>query len=302
MCNCRLDIVKGIEDKFWYEITDDCVMCGMCAAACPVNAIATGDGKYEIDSTKCIDCGTCSAVCPMGAARSIQQNRESIDIYTLDYSKCYFNAGCAMSLYKPDLPGLMLGILQEHCGDIKPHTICCRHDPDIPSGSVIINNCAGCDRRFRSLYEGIETISLWEVLDSIEDLDLPDYEGMTVSVHDSCGYRHKPQVHNAIRSLLGKMNINVAESEFSGRSSVCCGDNLYGSVPDEEVEARIRMRADQMPCDNVVVYCIGCVRAMQSGGKTPLYLPELILGRTTAPMPDTLEEYHTNLVDYIEKH
>ena len=29
-----------------YVITDDCVMCGACADACPVEAISEGDGKY----------------------------------------------------------------------------------------------------------------------------------------------------------------------------------------------------------------------------------------------------------------
>ena len=115
-----------------------------------------------------------------------------------------------MSFYKPDLPDPMLRLLQDHFGDVKPHRLCCHHDPGLPAGSVIINNCAGCDRRFRSLYEGIRTISVWEILDSIADLELPDWQGLTVSVHDSCSYRQKPQVHAAVRSLLRKMNIQIA--------------------------------------------------------------------------------------------
>lgn len=114
---------------------------------------------------------------------------------------------------------------------MKFHNICCRHDPGLGAGSTIINNCAGCDRRFRSLYEGINTISYWEVLDSIPDLTLPDHNGLRASIHDSCGHRHKPQVHRAIRSLLTKMNIEIVEVPFSGTKSVCCGDNFYGAVP-----------------------------------------------------------------------
>ena len=45
--------------------------------------------------------------------------------------------------------------------------LCCHHDPCLPAGSVIINNCAGCDRRFRKLYEGISTITYREMLDSL---------------------------------------------------------------------------------------------------------------------------------------
>ena len=228
--------------------------------------------------------------------------RESISISQIDMEKCYFNPGCAMSAYKPEVPGLLWELLKERFGDVKFHDICCRHDPQLPQGSTVINNCAGCDRRFRSLYAGINTISIWEVLDGIEDLALPDHSGLTVSVHDSCGYRHKPQVHAAIRSLLRKMNVTILETEFSGTRSVCCGDNFYGYVPNEQVEARIRERADQFPCDNVVVTCIGCVRAMTACGKQPLSLPDLLLGRISEPMPDTLDEYHGRLTDYIDAH
>lgn len=295
-------IVTGQEDRFYYEIADTCVMCGACAAGCPVQAIEPGEAQYQIKASVCIDCGTCSVLCPTGAARPVPYVREGMALNELDMHKCYFNPGCAMSLYKPSVPEKMLKLLQDHFGHVEFHTVCCRNDPGLAPGSTIINNCAGCDRRFRSLYEGVSTISYWEVIDRIPDLPLPDHSGLRVSVHDSCGYRHRPQVHQAVRSLLTKMNIEIEEAQFSGMESVCCGDNFYGAVPNEQVEARIRMRAEQFPCDDVVVYCIGCVRAMTSGGKIPHYLPDLLLGRAGEPMPDTLDEYHTKMAEYIQRH
>ena len=50
-----------------YVITDECVSCGACAAQCPVEAIAEGDGKYVIDADACVECGTCAGVCPVEA-------------------------------------------------------------------------------------------------------------------------------------------------------------------------------------------------------------------------------------------
>lgn len=52
-----------------YKISDDCINCGACAAECPVNCIAEGDGKYVIDEAVCVDCGTCASVCPVEAPK-----------------------------------------------------------------------------------------------------------------------------------------------------------------------------------------------------------------------------------------
>ena len=62
------------------------------------------------------------------------------------------------------------------------------------------------------------------------------------------------------------------------------------------------MRSDQFPCQDVVVYCIGCVRALTAGGKTPRYLPDLLLNRESEAMLDTLDEYHARLTNYIDAH
>ncbi len=295
-------ITKGVEDKFYYVISDECIRCGKCLSACPVEAIQRGEDKFTIDRSKCIDCGTCSALCPTGAAQPAPYLRESISIGDIDWNKCYFNPGCAIQLYKGDVAKKMLSMLQAHYPTVQSHDVCCQHDPGLPAGSVIINNCAGCDRRFRSLYEGIETISLWEVLDSMEGLELPDYGGVKMSVHDSCGYRHKPQVHAAIRSLLKKMNIEVVEAKFHGSQSICCGMNFYGHTDNETMERRMQFRADQFPCDDVVVYCIGCDRGMDASGKHSHYLPDLICGVDSASYTDTNIEYKRKRAAYIEAH
>ncbi|MCG8482499.1 MAG: (Fe-S)-binding protein, partial [Clostridia bacterium] len=172
----------------------------------------------------------------------------------------------------------------------------------LPSGSTIINNCAGCDRRFRSMYEGIKTISLWEILDSIENLILPDYTGMKVSVQDSCSYRPKPQVHASVRSILRKMNIEIVESQYHGTRSICCGDNFYPVLSIEEVNKLQKKRAIQMPCQDVVVYCVSCIKSMTIGEKTAHHMVDLILGEKTEPQEIRLDVYHNALQEYIDAH
>lgn len=129
---------------------------------------------------------------------------KSIEWSTVDENKLYFNPGCAMSTHNPASEGKVFELLKKHFKTIKMHNRCCKHSPNIEEGSTIINSCAGCDRRFRSLYQGVQTISIWEVLASLETIDLPIHDGKTMSIQDSCSYRPKPQVHEAVRNYLAE--------------------------------------------------------------------------------------------------
>jgi Fe-S oxidoreductase len=214
----------------------------------------------------------------------------------------HFNPGCALTLYKPHLAGRTLRLLNERLGPVALHEVCCHHDPRLPEGSVIVNVCPGCDRRFRSLYPGISTVSLWEVLDGLPGLLLPDYEGERMSVHDACPVRERPGVHYSVRSLLRKMNVEVVEADNTGARSICCGDDFYGKLPLDEVHRQMRLRAEGMPCRDVCVTCVSCVKSMAIGGKTPRHLIDLIFGEATGPEdPDTVR-WHQRVDAYIEAH
>ncbi|MCL2564333.1 MAG: (Fe-S)-binding protein [Defluviitaleaceae bacterium] len=214
----------------------------------------------------------------------------------------HFNPGCALSIYKPEIEHKLIKFLNENYANLEMHNICCRHDPKLSEGSKVINVCAGCDRRFRSLYEGVTTISLWEVLDSLASFPYPDYKGAEMTVHDPCPIREKPEIHKAVRSLLGKMNINVVETPLHGTRSVCCGDSFYPALPVEEVNERMKKRAGTMPCDDVCVYCVSCIKSMYIGGKKPRHLVDLLMGETTEPGVYDTVRWHKLLKEYIDTH
>lgn len=84
-----------------------CVNCGMCAKACPYNAIANiqrpcelackvkaihpgADDAAEIDDSKCIQCGACVYQCPFGAIMDKSYITNVIDLLKdSDFSKKY---------------------------------------------------------------------------------------------------------------------------------------------------------------------------------------------------------------------
>jgi len=216
--------------------------------------------------------------------------------------KQVFAPGCGLMLYKPELYKKILKFLNEYLGDIPLHLTCCHHEPHLEHGTRVINICPGCDRRYRQLYEGISTISLWEILADCDTFPFPDYKGIEMSIHDACPTRTEDRVHNAIRKLLEKMNIKVIEPENTRTKAICCGDSFYGSIPVELVKERMKKRADEMPRKDVAVYCTSCIKSFYIGGKNPRYIIDLLFGEPTEIGVYEPEEWHAQLQKFIDDH
>lgn len=216
--------------------------------------------------------------------------------------KKVFAPGCALMIYKPELSRKVMEFLNIDLEKIDEHLICCNHNPNLDKGTQIINTCAGCDRRYRELYEGITTISLWEVLAKSKSFPFPNYGGCEMAILDACPTRHEERVHNAVRVLLKRMNITVIEPEKTRTEGTCCGDSFYGVLPVAQVKEQMKKRAHEMPADNVVVYCVSCSKSMYIGGKKPRYLVDLLFGEDTIPGTLEPDEWHGELDNFINEH
>lgn len=216
--------------------------------------------------------------------------------------KRVFAPGCALMIYKPRLERKTLAFLHRDLGDIDEHLTCCRHEPKLPAGTLVINTCAGCDRRYRELYAGITTVSLWEVLAENDRFPLPNYEGKEMAILDACPTRDQARVHDAIRTLLKRMNINVIEPAKTRSTGTCCGDSFYGVLPVEQVKEQMKKRATEMPAEDVVVYCVSCIKAMFIGGRKPRYMLDLLFGEETLAGTYDPDAWHAELNRFIDEH
>lgn len=50
-----------------YQISSECIGCGLCESNCPVQAISMGAEHREINQDICVQCGTCFESCPVEA-------------------------------------------------------------------------------------------------------------------------------------------------------------------------------------------------------------------------------------------
>ena len=133
-------------------------------------------------------------------------------MFSKNTTNLFFNPGCALSLYRPENVTELFKYLQSNYPQIQMHNICCRHDPGCQTALSLSMYVLVVTGDFSTLYDGISTISLWEIIDNLNNFPFPNYHGMEVSVHDPCPVRNTLVVHKAVRGLLQKMNIKVIEA------------------------------------------------------------------------------------------
>ncbi len=176
---------------------------------------------------------------------------------------------------------------------------CCRPGhkqlgPD-DTAVVVCNNCAAIIEE--NTPARIEF--LWQVIDSDPEFPFPDLGGERMTVQDCWIAFEKRPVQDAVRSLMRKMNIEIAELAENHEKTKFCGVNLlrpctesnaalvhrryveqfphmFTPMPEEEQREHFRRHCAQIETDKVVCYCKYCTDAVNMGGKQGIHLLELL--------------------------
>ena len=210
--------------------------------------------------------------------------------------------GCALLSYKPELAEKLKTVITSIYGPMETLLPCCFHAPQIESGTQIITPCATCSEKYdKQCGEGTSIFFLTQLAES-KDFPFPDYGGISMSIQDTCSARKQPEVLATIRRLLERMNIQLIEPARTGEKAKCCGQTLYGKIDTQKVEAFMKGRADEMPCEDVVVYCASCIMSMNVGGKRPRYIIDLLFNEPTNMQTKGADAWNKKLNDFRKAH
>ena len=164
------------------------------------------------------------------------------------------------------------------------------------SAIVICNNCAAIMEESSAASE-IDFV--WEIIDADPAFPFPDYHGEEMTIQDCWRAYEKRNVQDAIRSLLGKMNIKVLELEENHEKTRFCGADLlepctevekkfaperyavqgadmYHPMSEEDADWWLEEYCRQIQSRKVICYCMACLDGINRGGKEAVHLLELL--------------------------
>jgi Fe-S oxidoreductase len=184
-------------------------------------------------------------------------------------------------------------------------TGCCRNDHRklSPEDTAIVI-CNTCFSVLERISNAGEIISIWEIIDSDFKFFFPNYNGEKITVQDCMRATNRNKVHNAVRSLLKKMNMEPIELNENRDKSRFCGmptfmprpvqntefeQKRYGTAsverfkeyPEEDRINFIKEHTKQFTTDRAVSYCISCDAGIKMGGKKSASLINLIFNEIT---------------------
>lgn len=157
-------------------------------------------------------------------------------------------------------------------------------------------NCMNISEEWR----GVRQVhSLWELIDQDPHFPFPDYSGLHVTIQDCWRMRDRSATHDAVRSLLSKMNITCAELPMNRDQADFCGTSLYRPQVErnpklapkhykehieglflphtEEEQVRImREYCQRYETETVVCYCHYCLEGLLAGGVNGKHIAELL--------------------------
>ena len=180
---------------------------------------------------------------------------------------------------------------------------CCRPtQKKLTAEDTILSMCFTCSAITNEVSPHVNEESIWEYLLTDEAFPWPDYHGEKMTLQDCWRARNKPEVLEAVRACMRKMNIEIIELEENLENTTFDGVWRFNPVlkknmeiapvyfkevqahglellQEEEQKQRMEEWCSQYTTDRVVTYCTACLKGAQLGGVHAIHLMELLTAR-----------------------
>jgi len=215
----------------------------------------------------------------------------------------YFPA-CKTTAKYPKLAADLLTYLENRFEDLQIAACCKGKDAmaDITADDTVIYTCGMCAMFLKDGSAANAFSSIWEVMDADKSFTFPSHQGKKLTIQDCWRVPDEAKLHDAIRSILGKMNIEVVELEKNRADADFCGhflydpniqkftswstriaehkDQFFQPHTADEITSLMKHHASLITTDEVVCYCGSCRDGLITGlgEQSVIHLLELIFG------------------------
>lgn len=309
-----------------------CHICGLCEAVCPKDLHA-GLACLEFRE-RLVAAGKAPLAPHKGVQNYVRWGTHPTfalsrpDPATGKARRVFF-PGCSLPGHSPHLVKAAYAYLRERLPDTGILLNCCgapsqllgqRQMLEQVAGGVareleklgateLIAACTHCLHTIQDLLPGIKTRSIYEVMAESGLPPGPDgNRGEIFNIHDACGARHAPQIHDAVRQAVQAAGHEFKEMAHSRERTICCGSG--GMAPAVAPALAKEMTAARLAeaGHDLVTYCASCRARFAAAGRPSLHLLELIFNpnwrqnRTATPSGSLTRWLHRwRLKRYFEK-
>ena len=156
---------------------------------------------------------------------------------------------------------------------------------------VVIAGCPTCKKQLARH----ETVGIWDVLENIGLPERAKHTDKPIAVHDACGARGDHETQESIRRIAESLGCAVAETEYSGDKSPCCGYGGLTQFTNREVAKKMTDKCLERSDLPYLSYCMACRDRFAREGRESMHLLELVYGTSAQACPDISEKRYNRL-------
>ena len=156
---------------------------------------------------------------------------------------------------------------------------------------TVIAGCPTCKKQLSRH----NTVGIWEVLENIGLPERAKRVDRPVAIHDACGARGDQETQSSIRRIAEALGCSVAETEYSGDQSPCCGYGGLTQFTNREVAKKMTDKCLERSDLPYLSYCMACRDRFAREGRESMHLLELVYGTSAQACPDISAKRYNRL-------